>query len=89
MKTPSMTHSSHIIHLTSFNAKIVYSLVLHFTEYDVNTRILDRGPRKDYAQVNYVYNFQHEIFQASSFSDERNDSKLPLFFNNNGKYRES
>ena len=47
-----------------------------------------RGPRKDYAQVNYVYNFQLEIFQASSFSDERCDSKLQLF-NNNGKYSES
>lgn len=47
------------------------------------------GVQEKTAQVNYVYNFQHEIFQASSFSDERNDSKLPLFFNNNGKYSES
>lgn len=71
-----------------FNAKIVYYLVLHFTEYNVNTRILDQGSKKR-LQVNYVYNFGQEIFQASSFSAEWSDSKLKPFFNNNSKYSES
>lgn len=32
--------------LDFFNAKITYSFVLHVTEYDVNTRILDQGSKK-------------------------------------------